>query len=222
MGGFLLLPSLRIRPKNDLHGIIKNFCRSENETERKYDLRKPFVLDGQAYGTDGRAAARIVTTDNDTSTDKRRIPVIMTSVWDDYWTERGQWFPLPAERLIAGPGPCPRCWQYFRVTCPECHGKGWEDRDAGMMDCRRCHGDGEVGDPNCLICHGRLWGMNYPSRQPIENKLISVEFWRKLQAIPGVMVNVGNPDRAHPILCKSDVGVECLVMPICADYHNQE
>jgi hypothetical protein len=63
--------------------------------------------------------------------------------------------------------------------------------------------------------------MNYPSRQPIENKLISVEFWRKLQAIPGVMVNVGNPDRAHPILCKSDVGVECLVMPICADYHNQ-
>ena len=67
--------------------LYSKFMTGENEIEWKYNLRIPFVLDGQAYGTDGRAAARIKTTADDTSTDKRQIPATMGGIWENCWTE---------------------------------------------------------------------------------------------------------------------------------------
>jgi len=217
LGGCLLVPSLKIRPEYDLHGIVRNFCRSTDEVEWRFDLREPFVMDGNAYGTDGRAAARIVATDEDTSTDTRRLPVEITDIWADFWSTKGRWMSMPADRYVRGSGACPRCWDN-RAECDECFGTGEAVRTTQygeiLSDCKRCHGTGQISDASCEICHGRLWGDDYPCRQVVGHKLISFEFWRKVQAIPGAMVSMGGPDRLDPILVKSDIGVECLVMPM--------
>jgi len=202
-GGFLFLPSLRLRPEYDLHRIVSGFCQTPNDPIRRYDLATPFVSDGMAYGTDARAAARIVTTDSDTDADERCIPKSMTWIWNHFWNENGTWFRPPLERLIEGDGPCPNCLGLW-TECKRCDGWG----------CDACNGHGGYTNPHCSLCHGEGWGW-FPNMQPVGHKLVAVELWRKIQTIPGARLNLGSPNRDNPILVKSDLGVEALVMPCC-------
>lgn len=211
IGGCLIVPSLKVRPEHDLHKIVQDFC--DTETSR-WDLMTPWVADGQAYGTDGRAAARIASDDADTDTDERSLPRNITGVWESHWTEQGVWRPLPPERLIEGEGRCPDCCEVAMTDCENCDGEGFGFDDEGFtVPCPKCKGEGSFSDKDCPRCHGRGWG-DYPNLQPFGNKLICVAFMRKLQRIPGAMWNIGNPDKRTPILVKSDIGVESLVMPV--------
>lgn len=202
----IFLPGLIVRPKLQLHQIVAGFC-SKHKFNR-YDLDEPFVQYGHAYGTDAKAMARISTTDDDTSNESRKIPNALL-VYSELWRERGRWRPLPAERLVVAYGFCPRCSQLDFPDCPYCDQWG----------CDHCNGTGIIRDKNCPVCHGAYEG-KFPWLQVMGDKLINVAHFRKLQAIPGIAWNGSLPNsRAFarertPILFKSDIGVDGMVMPV--------
>ncbi len=69
----LLLPSLIVRPKVDLHRILCGFCDQPGDICR-YDLTQPFIQGGNAIATDARIMAWIPTISADTSSDERAVP----------------------------------------------------------------------------------------------------------------------------------------------------
>jgi len=213
MGGALIVPSLRVRPDHDLHRILTGFCDLRHETSH-YDLTSPFVVDGMAYGTDGRIAARIVSTEYDTSDEWRRLPLHVNDAWESQWLERGQFRPLPPERLVEGKGICPQCCEEEYKECEACQGSGCELTASGedVTNCRKCHGRGYALEPECPLCKGRRCG-RFPCHQPLGNKLISVDFYRRLLRVPGLMWSPGRRDPRTAIVLKSDIGIEALAMP---------
>jgi hypothetical protein len=216
-----LVPTLRVRPDLDLHRFVAMWCDPDMVGYR-YDLSRPFVVDGMSYGTDSRAIGRIITSETDTDqSEKRRLPDVLT-VWDRLWKERGRWRPLPNTRLIESTAPmaCPDCEaDGSLIECPHCDGLGGHiDNDGYATMCPQCKGAEWLSNGACPTCHGKPWG-NYRRLQPFGDALIDVAFVRKLQQIPGVMWTnsvgvVSYPDKAwSPILYKSDVGIEGIVMP---------
>ena len=203
-----MVPSLKIRPECDLHRIVQDFCDRTDEVGY-YDLGTPWVVDGKAYGADGRAGARIACEDAGTATDSRRLPDDINDIWERCWTERGKWRPMPPERLIEHRGPCPECCEIPRNDCETCHGSGFTE---DLKTCMACRGSG-YKPIECAACDGRRWGM-YPNLQAFGHKRICVSLLRKVQRIPGAMWNIGGIAKDTPILIKSDVGVDVLVMPV--------
>ena len=87
---------LRIRPEHDLHRSVNQFC--DREPSRRFDLTSPFVISGLAYGTDGRALARIVTNASDTTATTRWLPNVAMAL-DTHWQPERIWRPGSREVL---------------------------------------------------------------------------------------------------------------------------
>lgn len=204
----VMVPTLRIRQEYDLHRMVAQFCARPGEYLR-YQLELPFVVEGQAYGTDGRAIARILTSEEDTNHHTtRRLPDVI-GVFENMWQEHGRWRRLPQIRRVTHPDksqPCPQCWSDGSlIECPQCEGEG--------IDCYCCHDWGVLSNGACPVCHGVPYG-NYRSLQLYGDKMISVRFDDRLRNIPGVMWCSGGPDECDPILYRSDIGIEGMVMPV--------
>ena len=209
-GSLLLLPKMLVRPKVETDHIVKRFCDKPGCSSR-WKIDEPFVTEGHGYGTDGRAIIRTEKAERDTEAEHLHIPPA-TLVFSRLWVENGRWQRLPREAFVVERyGICPDCYELIH-ECPWCYGEG----------CAACHYHGEVGNEHCLTCGGHEY-VYKPCLQPFGDKLISGHLYRRLQAIPGVMWNLGSLERndfggmkrnPYPILFKSDIGVEGMVMPV--------
>ncbi|MFA7662915.1 MAG: hypothetical protein WCX88_03285 [Patescibacteria group bacterium] len=209
-GSLLLLPKMLVRPKVTTDHLVKRFCDKPDCCSR-WKIDEPFVMEGHGYGTDGRAIIRAEKAERDTTAEGLRIPPA-TQAFSQLWVERGPWRRLPRESFVVERyGICPDCYELIR-ECPHCDGEG----------CEACHYHGEVGNEHCPTCGGKSFD-GKPCLQPFGDKLIAGHMFRRLQAIPGVMWNQGSLERndfghmarnPYPILFKSDIGVEGMVMPV--------
>lgn len=163
IGGAIVCPRFTTQDA-DAYAIMAGFC-SNRHTPRRYDLARPWVVAGYAYGTDGAAMARIAVAEADTDRATRRLPLNIDAIWRQRWTERGPWRPWPTEQR-----PTPA--EQLR------HEAGEEIRF-----------------------------------QYLGLKIIDVRYVRQIQTIPGALFNLGDPDPSRPILIKSPLGVEAMVMP---------
>lgn len=213
----LVLPSLIVRPRVDLHRILAGFAAPEGEVFQ-YDIDRPFVQGNQAIATDARIMAWIPTTEADTADDDRRIPNCLLAQRQLY-RENGGWHDLPPLKLV-GPEKCdgcPRC--SWRHGCKTCDGEGF---NAGGV-CPKCHGLAYVPQPDCWLCHGNTRSRRqYPYCVPMGDKLVHVRYYEKLAAVPGVRWNRGieswksdfTTPTPGPFLFRSDIGIQGLAMPI--------
>ena len=193
---------LRVRPERDLHRAIKKFC--DREPSRRFDLTAPFVVSGLAYGTDGRALARIVTNVSDTTVTTRKLPNVAMAM-DTHWQPERIWRPLPPEALSDAEGICPRCREMDLPKCPRCHGKGCNES--------WCKGRGFKVEESCPVCGGEYVG-RFSWIQEVYGKKIDIAYYHRMADIPGVEINVGVRDNDHALLFRSDIGIEGLVMPL--------
>ena len=204
----VMVPTLRLRPGYDLHHMVGQWVGDHYDSVR-YQLDLPFVVEGQAYGTDSRAIARIHTSEDDTNLDaKRRLPDVI-GTFDSLWHEHGGWHRLPIINRVEHPDKCSSCPKCSSdgslITCPKCDGEG--------ICCDHCNNIGTLSNGACPVCRGVPYG-NYRSLQVYGDKLIAAKFDDRLRAIPGVLWCSGGHGKSNPILYRSDIGIEGMIMPV--------
>jgi hypothetical protein len=111
MAAALALPSLSIAeklydPKIDLNPWL---CFEDS----RYDLSKPWDVEGRSIATDGRRLIRVGLIESAKADGDRIVPQFNNLPWDAF--ESGGWRKLPNELT----GGCDD------VSCPECLGIGW-------------------------------------------------------------------------------------------------
>jgi len=214
----LLVPQRDCRPE-----IVANFTALDKLFAR-YDLTTPLDFAGDTVATDGRALVRAIGLPFKATGKQAKTPNI-GAVYETLWRETGRWQLLPRENLQHYKNDffdttCPHCCDKRYVECNICHGDGFTlggPPRIEPIDCPRCKGLSGVEHTTdgsfCVHCNGKGYG-DFASLQPFGDKLVDVRFLRRLQKIPGVRWNVGKPDRDKPILFRSDIGVDGLVMPV--------
>ena len=215
----MLVPTLRLRSEVDLHRLVAMWCDQEEAISR-YSLDLPFVVDGMSYASDGRGMARVETLDDDTSDKLRKLPDAI-ACYDRFWRDSGRWQRLPEENLIRHPScrcvPCPQCREDGSlIECPQCFEGSIElDRSPWIDACPLCKGCGELSNGACEVCSGTTYG-DYETLQPIGDQLFDVYYVHKLVAIPDVRWCRGNIVQSigQPILFRSDVGIDGILMPV--------
>lgn len=217
-----LVPTLRFGECH-LQKLLLPWVDRHGDYEFKYDMRLPFVVDGKAYGTDGRGIAEIIAEESSINHDcKRKLPDVV-GVFGKLWKEGGVWHRLPTVNRVRHPGrnhACPACLILNAIKeCNVCEGFGeyWRDEDGDVRTgtCPGCHGLGVVSLVDCRVCHGRAYG-TYNSLQTYGDQTISVRYDYFLRQIPGVQWCRSQAGYDHPILWQSDIGIRGMVMPVIA------
>lgn len=214
LASLLTVPLLNLQPLTiDRHKLLSMFL---GESWQRYDLSRPYILDGFSYATDARVMARITTSDDESLDETIKIPPLQ-NVWDTAFKPERQWerFHLhDIKDLVLSPiyNICPVC-DDRRVS----YGKEYPaDEDTALALPDYDPDDNTIRDVSCELCHGR----NYegPSLQPIAGKKIAYRYAKKLAAIPGCEVSVsaghGYTNGHQTILFRSDVGIGGILMPV--------
>lgn len=115
---------------DQLHPIFRECCMPEDQDWPRYDMHRPFVLNGYVYATDGRIVVRTEMPDTP-DTEHIKVAPVESQPWTpDLYESQA----LPHVE-ISGPIPQP--------TCDQCEGVGvWEG-----FPCPNCDGEGRYENP---------------------------------------------------------------------------
>jgi hypothetical protein len=222
LASLLMVPLLKMQTETiDRHKLLAIFL-DDGQWSHRYDFKRPYVIDSFAYGTDGRAMARITTSEDEHDDETIRLPPIK-SAWESHYQPDTAWQPfqiydvndlLPSQSRYGG-------------ICPVCFGgriqikQDWNDinaKDWVRYDCDP--DDNTMNDINCPQCKGESFYAG-PSLQPVGDVKIGYEYAKTLAAMPGCEVainhsksNFGYPKDHAPfdvLLFRSEAGIAGVV-----------
>lgn len=225
--GSMLLPGLLVNPSRDLHSLLLTFC--DNDRWTLYDLTKPYLVEGHAYGTNGHVMARIAS-DRDESDNISKKRPDFTAVWSSNRSKqlnsdhRLVEFKYDPSIAVAGGFRCAWCLSR-RVPAPKemsdrlmriyAGEEKFDTAFVGYAEQRGLSWDDEepftVFDESCSYCKGVAVEMG---SYPIGDAKIDVLYASKIASIPGVRIAVPDKFRdGEPLYFHSEIGIEGMVMP---------